>query len=113
MGLLIAVTVFLLTESGVSTLWGLLPVQNRSVSGSIILAGCGEAARAYGLTPREEEVLTYLVRGKSVADTALALVVSEATVRTHIKRIYAKLDVHSRAEMMSLICFPASDESLR
>ncbi len=50
------------------------------------------------LTARELEVLTCLDSDLSVPEIAESLVISSATLRTHIKRIYRKLDVHSRFE---------------
>jgi len=50
------------------------------------------------LTPRETEVLELLTKGKSYTMIADALYVDKETIRTHIKNIYRKLEVHSRAE---------------
>jgi DNA-binding NarL/FixJ family response regulator len=50
------------------------------------------------LTPREIEVLTLLGRGLSNAELAEALTLSEATVKTHIARIFAKLGLRDRAQ---------------
>lgn len=40
--------------------------------------------------------MEYIARGYTVARTAEELIVSENTIRTHSKRIYAKLDVHKK-----------------
>jgi len=53
------------------------------------------------LTPRELEVLTLLDTDLSIPDIANELVLSVDTIRTHIKRIYRKLDVHSRFEAVT------------
>lgn len=50
------------------------------------------------LTPREREVLRFLCEGDSYRRIAEQLHVSGHTVRSHIKNIYEKLHVHSRAE---------------
>jgi DNA-binding NarL/FixJ family response regulator len=50
------------------------------------------------LTPREMEVLMMLVNGASVGKTAKALFMSESTVKTHVGKVYDKLDAHNRAE---------------
>ena len=50
------------------------------------------------LTPREREVLRLLARGLSAEAIAQQLTISRATVRNHIQRILAKLDVHNRLE---------------
>ncbi|MGO4778670.1 response regulator transcription factor, partial [Lysobacter sp. 2RAB21] len=51
-----------------------------------------------GLTPRQLDVLRELVKGKSYPQVARALEISLDTVRTHVRRIYAALQVHSVAE---------------
>ena len=53
-------------------------------------------ARLHRLTAREREVLSALYEGKSVRDIARLSVVSEATVRTQVKSILAKLEVSSQ-----------------
>jgi DNA-binding NarL/FixJ family response regulator len=50
------------------------------------------------LTPREQEILTHLARGKSGQDIAAALNITPLTVRTHIRNLLEKLGVHSRLE---------------
>ena len=54
------------------------------------------------LTPREEAVLGELMEGRSVRDIAIASVVSEATVRTQVKAILAKLEVSSQLAAVGL-----------
>lgn len=57
----------------------------------------------YRLSARETEVMEYIARGYTVARTAQELVVSENTIRTHSKRIYAKLDVHKKQELIEML----------
>jgi DNA-binding CsgD family transcriptional regulator len=52
------------------------------------------------LTQREREVLLLLARGMSNADIAEACFISEGTVKTHVKRILAKLDLHDRTQVV-------------
>ncbi|MEV5910105.1 response regulator transcription factor [Streptomyces chartreusis] len=49
------------------------------------------------LTDRERDILTQLARGIGNRDIARALFISEATVKTHLRRIYDKLGVDTRA----------------
>lgn len=58
--------------------------------------------RRYLLTAREAEVMELLVRGNTAADIANKLTISENTAKTHVKRLYAKLDVHKRRELLAL-----------
>jgi DNA-binding NarL/FixJ family response regulator len=50
------------------------------------------------LTPREVEVLTLIARGLSNDEIAGELTVSHATVKTHVKRVLAKLRARDRAQ---------------
>jgi len=52
----------------------------------------------YDLTPKEKEVLSSLIEGKSFKMIAAARDISYETVRSHMKSIYAKLHVHSNTE---------------
>jgi len=61
----------------------------------------GEAAKQLaGLTPREREVLTLVARGLSNTDIAAALMISEHTAKTHVKRTMAKLGARDRAQLV-------------
>ncbi|WP_425519890.1 response regulator transcription factor [Streptomyces yatensis] len=50
------------------------------------------------MTPRETEVLTLIAHGLSNAEICARLVVSQATVKTHINRIFAKIGATDRAQ---------------
>lgn len=59
-----------------------------------------DGTRIAELTEREREILTMVGKGLSNDDIAAELVISPATVRTHVGRIMVKLDAHDRAQLV-------------
>ncbi len=55
------------------------------------------------LSPREREVANEVAAGKTNRDIAAILFLSEKTIESHLARIYAKLDVHSRAALTAIV----------
>ena len=89
---------------------GRAPVDGRPASSDIaraieerILAALRRGpVDAYGLSPREQEVLAILAEGRTDRDIAGRLFISERTVHVHVRRILAKLAVSSRTEAAGL-----------
>ena len=54
------------------------------------------------LTPRESEVLNYLMKGFTYKEVAVKMDISVSTVNDFIKKVYKKMDVHSKSELLSL-----------
>jgi DNA-binding NarL/FixJ family response regulator len=57
-----------------------------------------DSARLDTLTPRETDVLRLVARGLSNQEIAEALVLAEQTVKTHVSRVFTKLDLRDRAQ---------------
>lgn len=55
------------------------------------------------LTPREKDVVGKLVAGASTRDIAQSTGLTVSTVNTYLKRIFAKLGVHSRVELLARV----------
>ena len=53
-----------------------------------------------GLTEREKEILALFAEGRSVPYIAEKFILSPNTVKTHMRRIYGKANVHSRQELL-------------
>jgi DNA-binding NarL/FixJ family response regulator len=58
---------------------------------------------AYGLTPRERDVVRAIARGTSTPDIAAELFLSAHTVRDYIKSVFDKVGVSSRAELVATL----------
>jgi DNA-binding NarL/FixJ family response regulator len=65
-------------------------------------ASLDPAQRLAPLTAREREVLTLIARGRSNAEIAQDLHLSPGTIRTHIGRIFAKLELRDRVQAVIL-----------
>ena len=60
-------------------------------------------ASAYGLTAREQEIVELYAQGRNRAFISAQLVISENTVRDHIKSAYRKLNIHNKQELIDRI----------
>lgn len=58
---------------------------------------------AYGLSAREQEVCLEVLAGRSTADIADRLFISTYTVQDHLKAIFMRVGVHSRAELVATL----------
>jgi DNA-binding NarL/FixJ family response regulator len=68
-----------------------------------------EYRRKSGLSPREIQVCELMTAGRSNADIATTLFISESTVKVHIRHIFEKLGVHTRAEVAAMSGLTSSD----
>lgn len=57
---------------------------------------CEQVGEQHGLTPREREIFVMLAKGRNGRFIMEHYVISRNTVKSHIKHIYSKLDVHSQ-----------------
>lgn len=64
---------------------------------------CDVLADAHGLTNREKDILYLLAQGRDLAYICETLFLSKNTVKSYQKTIYAKLDVHSKQEIIGLV----------
>lgn len=73
---------------------------------------CEKAIKRCSLTQREAEVLSLIVRGRSVPHISQRLLISRSTVKTHVTHIYTKLGVGDRQEMIDAIeAIPLDEEA--
>jgi DNA-binding CsgD family transcriptional regulator len=70
-----------------------------------------EYRRSVGLSKRELEVYELLIAGRTNGEIARTLFIGESTAKVHVRHIYEKLGVHSRAEAAAADVDVAGDES--
>lgn len=100
--LILIVTQWAMTDRKISTLWGLEKLDPRAFRRQSLDAHLAAFAQTYRLTGRETDVLRGLLDRKTPQSMAEEMVVSVSTVRSHIKSLYAKCNVHSKEEMARL-----------
>src|SRR5215207_1531180 len=60
---------------------------------------------AYSLSPREEEIVKFVVRGLSTTRISRTLFISEHTVQNHLRSVFEKAGVRSRGELVKRLFF--------
>ena len=78
----------------------LLSAYAHRLPAAVAAPGSGEQSRLAQLTAREHEVLLLVARSLSNAEIASELVLSDATVKSHVGRILAKLDLRDRVQIV-------------
>lgn len=73
------------------------------MSAEVFARQCEEAARRYGLSEREEQVMLLVTRGRNIPHIAKRMHLSSSTVKTHVRHIYDKMGVDDRQAMLDLI----------
>lgn len=64
---------------------------------------CAAVCQQYGLSPRESEVFVLLAKGRNAEHISNELYISPHTARSHMYRIYRKLNVNSQQELIDLV----------
>lgn len=64
---------------------------------------CRSLARMYRLTPREEEVMELLCKGRSIERVQVELGIAKGTATAHAHHVYQKLGIHSRQELLDMV----------
>ena len=113
---IVLLSMLLLTSNTPVTTWGIkgvrshedgegAPVKRLETSAYLEdhVYRCARVARHYGLTHREEEVLSLLAQGKTFQEVEGALHIAHGTMRVHVQHIYAKLGVHGVDEARDVV----------
>ena len=101
--LLLASSLCLISEKNMKSGWGTFRIGSQESFATSQSAAVALIASERGLTSRESEVLALYAKGYGRGEAAEGLGVSEETVKTHVRSLYRKLDVHSREELVELV----------
>ena len=74
-----------------------------SSSVDVLARASAAVAAERGLTPREAEALELLAHGRNTQAIMDRMVVSRSTAKTHVRNVYAKLEVHSQQELIDIV----------
>lgn len=105
---MVAATLVLLSEKELCSTWGVVldevPAdQEEMLEKNRLGMKCTELSKQFGLSSREEEVLLLLAQKKRRSTIEHELYIAESTLKTHIRHIYQKLEVHSKEELYDLV----------
>lgn len=105
--MILVCTLIWMSERSVNADWGASGI---SLKDSVHIPGEREQLIArrdqlgeqHGLTTRETEILGLIAQGKSRIEIEQQLFLSQNTVKTHVRHLYAKLSVHSKEDVLKL-----------
>lgn len=106
--LVLAATLILYSERELATKWGVSLLDSgglveRSAEEERLEARCDEITRRYRLSPREDEVLRLIARGKTARAIERELVIAEGTFKAHTRHIYEKMGINSRKQLREIV----------
>lgn len=95
------------SEKSVNGDWGaagVAPETNLHVAGprERFITRCDRLSAEHGLTAREAEIMGLIAQGKTRREIEGELFLSENTVKTHVRHLYAKLGANSKADVIAL-----------
>lgn len=100
------VSLFVFGDRSAATGWGSVrPMEEEPAPavGRSLDDACAAVAHRGRLTARENDVFCLLARGRNRAFICQELVIGDETVKSHVKAIYRKLEVHSQQELINLV----------
>ena len=97
----------LLSEKTLASRWGIRLVDAddlaaESLKAEKIAEHCDAVSASCHLSPREDEIVRLIARGKTNPEIERELFIAPGTLKAHIQHIYVKCSVHSRKELLQL-----------
>lgn len=96
-------SLMLLSDENVKSGWGTFAIGSQEELSTSLGAALACIAREYVLTPREADVVGCVAQGMTREAVADTLCVGPETVKTHLRSVYRKLDVHTQAELRDFV----------
>lgn len=110
--LAVGTSAFVMSESDIKQFFEKRKSSKKRIDEEELLSHCvRRATQAYGLSNRESEIASLVIRDKNNAVIEGQLCITESTLRTHLRNIYAKMSVHSRQELIEAMLSYARDDS--
>ena len=100
--MLFMVALLVFSTKNLQTGWGLVRPSDEAAPDPLEEA-CRKLGSYRRLTKRETDILIYLARGRNRAFICDELVLAQDTVKTYIRTVYRKLEVHSQQELISIV----------
>lgn len=106
--LVLVATFILYSERELTSKWGVSLLESgglieRSAEEERLEARCDEIAKRYRLSPREDEILRLIARGKTGPAIERELFIAEGTFKAHTRHIYEKMGINSRKQLRDII----------
>lgn len=100
--LILGSALYLFSNHNITSGWGSIrPGENVVIDP--LQEACRSFADAHGLSTREKEVTTLLVKGHTRKEISEELHLSEETIKSHTSNVYQKTSVHSKRELARLV----------
>lgn len=97
-------TVFLIPKKPIyATFSNMNPAKEANPVDAKITQAASVLGSDYALTEREREIVGMLAQGWTVPQISKELFIEQSTVKTHVKRLYRKLGIHSKQELQQII----------
>ena len=101
--LLIIVDIYIFIRMSDTSRANLQKPDDKPLDNTDYLGACKAVAERFELTQREEEVLSYLGRGRTAPYIEKEMFISDGTVRTHINHIYKKMGIHNQQDLIDVV----------
>lgn len=103
MVLVVAISPLIASDRSLNAFWkGTATVDGIPPESDRLMMRVDELSSKFGLTERESEVLYLAAQGKTNANIAADMILSEGTVKTHLHHVYRKFGIKTRTELMDI-----------